>query len=119
MKASFILLIVFAGILLNGYAGRGIKSSGTHVGIKTKTIAANLDVPWEIAWGPDNCIWFTEQGGTVSKVNPETGEKKLLLRIVETFRNRSTGLLGMAIHPDKKLPYVFLVIPLKGTKRVF
>lgn len=119
MKASFILLIVFAGILLNGYAGKGIKSLGTHVGIATKTIAANLDVPWEIAWGPDNCIWFTEQGGTVSKVNPETGERKLLLRIAETFRNRSTGLLGMAIHPDRELPYIFLDYTYKADKKVF
>lgn len=119
MKASFILLIVFAGILLNGYADRGIKPPGTNVGIKTKIIVANLDVPWEIAWGPDNCIWFTAQGGTVSKINPETGEKQLLLRIAKTFRNRSTGLLGMTIHPDRKLPYVFLDYTYKEGKKVF
>src|SRR5690606_38968192 len=40
------------------------------------TIAEHLDVPWEIVWGPDNWIWFTEQSGAVSKINPETGEQK-------------------------------------------
>src|SRR5690606_20885222 len=34
------------------------------------TVARHLDVPWEITWGPDNWIWFTEQSGSVSKVNP-------------------------------------------------
>ncbi len=65
----------------------------------TKTIASNLDVPWEICWGPDNWIWYTEQVGTVSKVNPLTGEKKLLLKIPGVLRKGSYGLLGMAVHP--------------------
>jgi glucose/arabinose dehydrogenase/Mn2+/Fe2+ NRAMP family transporter/mono/diheme cytochrome c family protein len=74
----------------------------------TSTVITDLNVPWEIAWGPDGQIWFTEQSGTVSKVDPQTGQKKILLTIPEVYRQRSLGLLGMAIHPDKKLPYVFV-----------
>ncbi len=70
------------------------------------TIASGLNVPWEICWGPDNQIWFTEQSGTISKVDPRTGEKKLLLTIPEVFRKRSLGMLGMAIHPQQ--PYIFV-----------
>lgn len=79
-------------------------------GLTITTIASHLDVPWEIVWGPDNWIWFTEQSGTVSKVNPVTGEQKLLLRIIpDVYRNRTLGLLCMALHPDmKNHPYVFL-----------
>lgn len=78
--------------------------------LSVKTIASHLDVPWEITWGPDNWIWFTEQSGTVSRLNPETGEQKLLLRIIpDIYRNRTLGLLCMALHPDmKRFPYVFL-----------
>lgn len=81
-----------------------------ETGLAVSTVASGLDVPWEIAWGPDNWIWFTEQGGTVSRVNPLTGEKKLLLKILpEVHRNRTLGLLCMALHPDmKNSPYVFL-----------
>ncbi|GEO04520.1 hypothetical protein AAE02nite_21840 [Adhaeribacter aerolatus] len=72
-------------------------------------MASGLDVPWEMVWGPDNNIWFTEQGGTVSKLNPATGQRKILLKIPDVYRRRSMGLLGMALHPDfKKSPYVFL-----------
>ncbi|MCK0136081.1 PQQ-dependent sugar dehydrogenase [Arenibacter sp. S6351L] len=82
--------------------------------IGRSTIISNLDVPWEIVWGPDNWIWFTEQGGKVSKVNPRTGKKKLLLEIQEVFRKRTTGLLGMVVHPKfEHFPYVFLNYTLK------
>lgn len=79
----------------------------TVVGVHT--LISGLDVPWEITWGPDNWIWFTEQGGRVSKVNPVNGERVILLEIPQVFRKRTTGLLGMALHPDtEKFPYVFL-----------
>ena len=56
-----------------------MKLDSTEIGIST--ILSDLNVPWEIAWGPDNQIWFTEQSGTISKVDPYTGKKKLLLDI--------------------------------------
>lgn len=77
--------------------------------VAASTVVSGLNVPWEITWGPDNWIWFTEQGGTISRVNPATGQKKVLLRIPDVFRKKSYGLLGMAVHPDfKKSPYVFV-----------
>lgn len=85
----------------------------------TTIVAAHLDVPWDIAWGPDNWIWFTEQSGAVSRVNPKTGEQALLLRIVpDVYRHRTMGLLCMALHPDmKNFPFVFLnYIYLKGSE---
>jgi len=84
-----------------------IQLDSTRVG--ARTVVSGLNVPWEISWGPDNWIWFTEQGGTVSRVNPATGQRKVLLTIPDVFRKKSYGLLGMAIHPDfKNSPYVFL-----------
>ena len=73
------------------------------------TIASGLNVPWEIAWGPDNMIWITEQSGTVSRIDPESGRKKVLLVIPQVWRKRTSGLLGMALSPDmKNKPFVFL-----------
>ncbi|MDB5263273.1 MAG: quinoprotein glucose dehydrogenase [Adhaeribacter sp.] len=86
---------------------RQLVLDSTKVG--TSTIIANLNVPWDIIWGPDNWIWYTEQSGTVSKVNPATGEKILLLTIPDVYRDRTLGLLCMALHPNfKKQPFVFL-----------
>ncbi|MGV3504025.1 MAG: PQQ-dependent sugar dehydrogenase [Adhaeribacter sp.] len=72
------------------------------------TLADSLNVPWEITWGPDNHIWCTEQDGTISKINPETGARKVLVKIPDVYRKR-LGLLPMALSPDmKKRPYVFV-----------
>ncbi|RFS20052.1 quinoprotein glucose dehydrogenase [Chitinophaga silvatica] len=83
-----------------------LELDSTKVGIST--IISDLNVPWEITWGPDNQIWFTEQSGTISKVDPVTGVKKQLVNIPEVYRQRTLGLLGMAVSADPKQPYVFV-----------
>lgn len=72
-------------------------------------VAKNLTVPWEIAWGPDNKIWIAEQEGLISRIDPNTGKKEVLLKLTDVWQLRTSGLLGMALHSDmKKFPYVFL-----------
>ena len=68
--------------------------------LKTRNIAINLDTPWEILWGPDNFIWFTERHGDVSRVNPETSEVFEVISISEAREVGEGGLLGMVIDPD-------------------
>src|SRR5690606_21828307 len=70
----------------------------TPIGVQT--VASHLDVPWQLVWGPDDYIWFTEQSGSVSRLDPETGEITRLLTIEHVLRDRTSGLLGMAVHPD-------------------
>ncbi len=43
--------------------------------LEVSTLINNLDVPWEILWGPDNFIWMTERGVTLCRLNPDTGHK--------------------------------------------
>src|SRR5690606_21068116 len=85
-----------------------------------KVVASDLEVPWEIAWGPDDKIWITEQKGLVGRIDPKTGAKDTLLQIDHVWNYRTAGLLGMALHPDMKAhPYVFLnYLYLNGEKRL-
>ncbi|WP_353719471.1 PQQ-dependent sugar dehydrogenase [Dyadobacter sp. 676] len=77
--------------------------------VHVHVVASGLDVPWEIVWGPDNWIWYTGQSGTIGRIDPRTGENKLLVKIEEVYRHRSLGLLGMALHPDfAGNPYVYV-----------
>ncbi|MCE6989720.1 PQQ-dependent sugar dehydrogenase [Dyadobacter sp. CY323] len=72
------------------------------------TVAQNLNAPWDMAWGPDNMLWFTEQDGKVSKLNPKTGQITELLQIKDYYRKR-LGLMSMVLHPDWKThPEVFI-----------
>ena len=81
-----------------------IQLDSSRIGVST--VISDLNVPWEIAWGPDGEIWFTEQSGRISKVDPHTGVRKTLLIIPGVYRERTSGLLGMAIDPDKNQPYL-------------
>ena len=122
LKYFYFLMIAGVCVLFSAYTVTSVQQSASteikldSTVIATKTIASGLNVAWELCWGPDNWIWFTEQSGTISKMNPNTGEKKLLLSIPEVYRYRSLGLLGMAIHPDKKQPYVFVDYTYKDGK---
>lgn len=72
-------------------------------------VAGDLEVPWEVTYGSDDRLWFTEQKGTVTRLNPETGEQKVLLQLPDVHYKKSRGLLGMALHPDlSREPYVYL-----------
>lgn len=115
---SVLLLIVLVAAGIYGFLRNSRKKESqppleailvldsTQVGIST--VISDLNVPWEIVWGPDQQIWFTEQSGTISKVDPQTGVKKLLLTIPEVYRQRTLGLLGMAVSANKSQPYVFV-----------
>lgn len=76
-----------------------------------------VSLPWEITYGPDGMLWITESGGTVSRVDPQTGAKT----IVHTASDYSggspletsvlcpslsigSGTLGLALHPDFNTP---------------
>ncbi len=77
---------------------------------EVRTVATGLRTPWEMIWGPDGRIWLTEREGIVSRIDPGTGEKKVLLKISDVHEESEAGLLGMALHPDfVGSPQVFLV----------
>lgn len=85
-----------------------------------KVIAKNLYVPWEIAWGPDDKIWIAEQNGIVSRIDPLTGSKQILLKLTDVWHLRTSGLLGMALHSDmKNHPYVFLNYTIQKDNKYF
>jgi glucose/arabinose dehydrogenase len=68
-----------------------------------RTVIASQTSPWDIAWGPDNQIWYTERtAGRVSRVNIATGTKQVLLTLGSNMVQSAgqDGLMGMAIHPE-------------------
>ena len=69
--------------------------------VNVDTVITGLDIPWEIIYGPDNHIWTTERKGIVSRINPITGVKSVILNLSSSiFQQSESGLLGMALHPN-------------------
>lgn len=91
MKKILALILVLHGCMSDTFAQNNLH---------TRTIASNLDTPWEIIWGPDNYIWFTERQGTISRVNPETGAVSEIINIADVHEVGEGGLLGMVLDPD-------------------
>jgi len=80
------------------------------VELKSRVVTFGLNLPWEMVYGPDNFIWFTEKSGKISRLNPATGQVSPLLTIAEVRVNGEGGLLGMALHPEFSTnPYVYVV----------
>jgi aldose sugar dehydrogenase len=79
--------------------------------LAVRVVVDSLNFPWEILWGPDNQIWFTERQGKVKKVDPGTGAVTLIANITEVASTTNfNGLLGMVLHPSFATnPYVYLV----------
>ena len=94
-----------------------VSADSDSVRLGASTILSDLDVPWDLSWGPDNWIWFSEKAGKISRVNPKTGMRKILLTIPDLHITR-LGLVSMILHPEmNKRPYVFINYPsLKGGK---
>ncbi|MBI2794675.1 MAG: PQQ-dependent sugar dehydrogenase [Ignavibacteria bacterium] len=75
-----------------------------------RVVATNLEIPWEIEWGPDGMLWVTERPGIVSRIDPETGTKQVVLDIQDSvYAALESGLLGFVLHPDfLQIPYIYL-----------
>lgn len=119
-------ILVFAAILFFSCNKDEVVPGGTEGAIdrqsapgnlRTRVLNNQLNFPWEILWGPDNFIWFTEREGRVKRMNPQTGETILVATISEVASTTNfNGLLGMALHPQFSAnPYVYLVYNYFGT----
>ena len=92
--------------------------------LKVDTLITGLNVPWEILWGPDDHIWMTERQGKVSRVDPQTGNRMVILDISSAnggpvHQVNEAGLLGMALHPNfPDSSYVYLVYTYRPTSTI-
>ncbi|MCX2479647.1 PQQ-dependent sugar dehydrogenase [Pedobacter sp. MC2016-15] len=78
--------------------------------IKTEVLTQSLIFPWELVYGPDSYIWFTERGGKISRLNPRNGVIALVHTIPDVTSTGEGGLLGMTLHPEfTTSPYVYVV----------
>jgi glucose/arabinose dehydrogenase len=117
MRASKItFFVLISGFFVLGCKNPDVQSFNQEVEhniqldstlLSVSVVADSLIVPWELAWGPDDWIWVTEERGNVYRINPITGEKRLLLQL--PIGPRPEGLQSMIVHPDQeRYPYVYL-----------
>jgi glucose/arabinose dehydrogenase len=106
MKFRILFLVTFFSLFVRSQSVIMVGNTTVEV----DTVISGLDIPWEIIYGPDNYIWTTERKGIVSRINPITGSKTVILNLTGTvYQQSESGLLGMALHPDfPNTPEVFI-----------
>jgi PQQ-dependent dehydrogenase (s-GDH family) len=111
--AATCTLVLACGVLAVAQNPRNQHNVGPET-FSRRVVAAGLDNPWEVAWGPDDHLWITERSGLrVTRVNPADGSKRVALVLDDVYQSiEQDGLLGMALHPallrGKGLDYVFV-----------
>lgn len=72
----------------------------------SETIAQNLEVPWALAFLPDDRLIFTERGGRVSILEGKNVKK---VGNISVTQNSESGLMGIAVDPEFAVNhYVYL-----------
>ncbi len=84
-------------------------STAESQSIKTRVLKDNLFIPWEIVYGPDNHLWFTQKNGFICRMDTAGTRTDTLLYEPTTATIKETGMLGMVLHPDFIAhPYVYV-----------
>ena len=63
-------------------------------------VVDGLADPFQIVWGPDDCLWVTERtAGRITRVRASDGAKSAAITIAGVLGDSGNGLLGMALDP--------------------
>jgi glucose/arabinose dehydrogenase len=83
--------------------------SSAGVDFTATAITDQLKMPWSFAFMPDGDILVTERGGTVQRLDPDTGHLTPITGVPEVFYESQGGLLDIALHPSFPVPaWVYL-----------
>lgn len=82
-----------------------------------RELVTGVQIPWELKWGPDDHLWFTQRNGMIFRTDPTTGNTTEILDYRSFVKNEDDegdgseyGMLGMCFHPDfENIPKVFVV----------
>lgn len=85
----------------------GLKAQLTF---STRVLKDSLFIPWELFYGPDDHIWFTQKNGYICRMDTAGKHVDTLYHEPSTVAIKESGMLGMALHPDfANQPYVYVV----------
>ncbi len=109
MKKLLLICVLFLSVTNKIHSQAMIQIGSTMV--SADTAYTGLSIPWEVIYGPDNYLWVTERKGLLSRIDPVTHTKTVVLDLTASIYAQSeAGLLGMKLHPNfNTIKEVFLV----------
>jgi aldose sugar dehydrogenase len=74
--------------------------NGRPAQFRVETVAANLEVPWAIAFAPDGRVFFTERAGRVRVIESGELRPEPVATIRDVEQTGETGLMDLTLHPQ-------------------
>ena len=69
--------------------------------IDERVVVSNLEIPWDMTYGSDGWIWFTELSGNINRFHPDTEELQGIYTVPDvTITAFSGGMHSMILHPN-------------------
>ncbi len=101
MKRTVILFLLFLSFC---------NAANSQLSFATRVLKDSLFIPWEIIYGPDNHLWFTQKNGFICRMDTAGIRLDTLYHEPGTVTIKESGMLGMALHPDfATQPYVYVI----------
>jgi len=107
-KFAFILVLSCISLLNIGQ----IQLENTTLIVES--VAQDLLLPWDMVWGPDNTIWFSERVGNIKRFDLETGIVDLIYyeSACDPYEEENSGMHGFNLHPQfPTVPYMYAHYP--------
>lgn len=75
----------------------------------TRVVRDSLNIPWDLVYGPDDWIYFTQKNGYICRLDPVSRQIDTLYHEANTYSSGEGGMLGLALHPDfPTQPYIYV-----------
>lgn len=76
---------------------------------RIETVTMDMEVPWGVAFAPNDDLYVTERPGRIQRVAHENGRKEQVADLTDRVAARGEGgLLGLALHPEEpELAYTY------------
>jgi aldose sugar dehydrogenase len=98
-----------------GATGAAIGENGHPVRFRIETVAANLEVPWAIAFAPDGRVFITERPGRVRVIEDGKLRPEPVATIREVSLAEESGLMDLTLHPQfASNHYLYLAYAYRG-----
>ncbi len=78
--------------------------------LEIRILVRGLVHPWDMTWGVDDKIWFTENGGYIKRLHTATGQLDTILRLPDCHHSwGNPGIYSLAFHPEyPEQPYLYV-----------
>lgn len=78
--------------------------------LEVSVIAKNLKIPWDMVYGNDGYVWFSERDGHIKRFNLNNANIQTVFKIPDVYESwDNSGLHALALHPRfPEVPYLYV-----------